>query len=53
MQIDGLKTSLVKEGQEQEFEALFGELRAAIQNGEPAEIADESTRLYCARTVWR
>jgi quinol monooxygenase YgiN len=35
MQIGGLKTILVKEGHEQEFESLFRELRAAIQQGEP------------------
>jgi quinol monooxygenase YgiN len=35
MQIGGLKTILVQEGQEQEFEALFSELRAAIREGEP------------------
>jgi quinol monooxygenase YgiN len=35
MQIGGLKTILVKEGHEQEFEALFAELRAAIRDGEP------------------
>jgi quinol monooxygenase YgiN len=35
MQIGGLKTILVKEGQEQEFERLFAELRAAIRDGEP------------------
>jgi quinol monooxygenase YgiN len=35
MRIGGLKTILVKEGHETEFEILFGELRAAIQDGEP------------------
>ncbi|MGD0133362.1 MAG: putative quinol monooxygenase [Bryobacteraceae bacterium] len=35
MQIGGLKTILVKEGHEQEFETLFRELRAAIRDGEP------------------
>ncbi len=35
MQIGGLKTILVKEGHEQEFEMLFAELRAAIRDGEP------------------
>ena len=35
MRVGGLKTILVKEGHEQEFETLFRELRAAIQNGEP------------------
>jgi quinol monooxygenase YgiN len=34
MRIGGLKTILVKEGHEQEFETLFRELRAAIQEGE-------------------
>jgi quinol monooxygenase YgiN len=35
MQIGGLKTILVKEGHEQEFESLFRELRAKIRKGEP------------------
>jgi quinol monooxygenase YgiN len=35
MQIGGLKTILVKEGHEQEFETLLRELRAAIRDGEP------------------
>jgi len=35
MQIGGLKNIVVKEGHEQEFERLFGELRAAIRDGEP------------------
>ena len=35
MQIGGLKTIVVKEGYAPEFEPLFGELRAAIQDGEP------------------
>jgi quinol monooxygenase YgiN len=35
MHIGGLKTILVTEGHEQAFEALFGELRAAIRDGEP------------------
>ena len=35
MQIGGLKTILVKEGHEQEFEGLFGELRAAMGHSEP------------------
>jgi quinol monooxygenase YgiN len=35
MHIGGLKTILVKEGHEQEFERLFREMRAAIQAGEP------------------
>jgi quinol monooxygenase YgiN len=35
MQIGGLKTIMVNEGHEQEFEKLFGELRASIQGGEP------------------
>ena len=35
MQIGGLKTIVVKEGYAPEFERLFGELRAAIQDGEP------------------
>jgi quinol monooxygenase YgiN len=35
MHIGGLKTILVKEGHEQEFETLFREMRAAIAHGEP------------------
>jgi len=35
MHIGGLKTILVKEGREQEFETLFREMRAAIAHGEP------------------
>ncbi len=35
MQIGGLKTIVVKEGHEQEFETLFREMRAAIAHGEP------------------
>src|SRR5271170_7437008 len=35
MHIGGLKTILVQEGHEQEFETLFREMRAAIQEGEP------------------
>jgi quinol monooxygenase YgiN len=35
MQIGGLKTILVKDGHELEFEELFGELRAAIARSEP------------------
>jgi|SRR5580692_3190757 quinol monooxygenase YgiN len=35
MRIGGLKTILVREGHEREFETLFRELRAAIQDGEP------------------
>jgi quinol monooxygenase YgiN len=35
MQIGGLKTILVQEGHEPEFERLFGELRAFIRDGEP------------------
>jgi len=35
MQVGGLKTILVKEGREQEFESLFRQLRREIQNGEP------------------
>jgi quinol monooxygenase YgiN len=35
MHIGGLKTILVKNGHEQEFERLFREMRAAIAQGEP------------------
>ena len=35
MQIGGLKTIVVKEGYEQEFETLFREMRAAIAHGAP------------------
>ena len=35
MQIGGLKTIVVQDGHEQEFEALFRELREAIREGEP------------------
>jgi quinol monooxygenase YgiN len=35
MHIGGLKTILVKDGHEQEFETLFREMRAAIAQGEP------------------
>jgi quinol monooxygenase YgiN len=35
MQIGGLKTIVVQEGREQEFESLFRELREAIREGEP------------------
>jgi quinol monooxygenase YgiN len=35
MQIGGLKTIVAKQGHEQEFESLFRELRAAIQEAEP------------------
>ena len=35
MHIGGLKTIVVKEGHEQEFEALFWEMRARIRDGEP------------------
>jgi quinol monooxygenase YgiN len=35
MQIGGLKTIVVKEGHEPEFEQLFSDLRAAIRDGEP------------------
>ncbi len=35
MQTGGLKTILVKEGHEQEFETLFRELRVAIRDAEP------------------
>ncbi len=35
MHIGGLKTILVKNGHEQEFETLFREMRAAIAHGEP------------------
>jgi quinol monooxygenase YgiN len=35
MQIGGLKTIVVQEGREQEFESLFRELREAIRDGEP------------------
>jgi quinol monooxygenase YgiN len=35
MHIGGLKTILVKEGHEQEFETLFREMRDAIRDGEP------------------
>jgi quinol monooxygenase YgiN len=35
MHIGGLKTILVKEGHEQEFETLFREMRDAIREGEP------------------
>jgi quinol monooxygenase YgiN len=35
MHIGGLKTIVVQEGREQEFEALFSEMRAAIRDGEP------------------
>jgi quinol monooxygenase YgiN len=35
MHIGGLKTILVKEGYEREFEALFREMRAAIAKAEP------------------
>jgi quinol monooxygenase YgiN len=34
MEIGGLKTIIVREGNEQEFESLFRELRQEIQNGE-------------------
>jgi quinol monooxygenase YgiN len=35
MQIGGLKTIVVQDGHEQEFESLFRELREAIREGEP------------------
>lgn len=35
MHIGGLKTILVKDGHEQEFETLFREMRAAIAESEP------------------
>jgi quinol monooxygenase YgiN len=35
MHIGGLKTIVVKPGHEQEFETLFGEMRAEIAHGEP------------------
>jgi quinol monooxygenase YgiN len=35
MQVGGLKTIVVQEGHEQEFESLFRELREAIRDGEP------------------
>jgi quinol monooxygenase YgiN len=35
MQIGGLKTIVVQNGHEQEFESLFRELRDAIREGEP------------------
>jgi quinol monooxygenase YgiN len=35
MQIGGLKTIVVQDGHEQEFEMLFRELREAIREGEP------------------
>ncbi len=35
MRIGGLKTIVVKEAHEREFETLFRELRAAIREGEP------------------
>ena len=35
MQIGGLKTIIVQDGREQEFESLFRELREAIRDGEP------------------
>jgi quinol monooxygenase YgiN len=35
MQIGGLKTIVVRDGHEQEFESLFRELREAIREGEP------------------
>jgi quinol monooxygenase YgiN len=35
MQIGGLKTIVVKKGRQQEFEQLFGDLRAAIRDREP------------------
>ena len=35
MQIGGLKTIVVQNGHEQEFESLFRELRDAIRDGEP------------------
>ena len=35
MRIGGLKTIVVRDGHEQEFESLFRELREAIREGEP------------------
>lgn len=35
MRVGGLKVILVKEGREQEFESLFGELRKAMHDQEP------------------
>jgi quinol monooxygenase YgiN len=35
MQIGGLKTIVVQDGHEQEFQSLFRELREAIREGEP------------------
>jgi quinol monooxygenase YgiN len=36
--VGGLKVILVQEGQEQEFERLFAEMRAAIRDREPVNV---------------